>query len=104
VDVWIDATGEIRTERDEGETKELFVLSCSGVPADQRVTVATFRNKSSADMSLHLEMLAEEVVMSPGHAVELLACPTDGLLPITIDWVEGGLQIHPHHEFDQTGT
>jgi len=51
-------------------------------------------------MSLYLEMLAEEVVMSPGHAVELLACPTDGLLPITIDWVEGGLQIHPHHEFD----
>jgi hypothetical protein len=45
-------------------------------------------------------MLGAEVVMSPGHEVELLAYPGEGLLPITIDYVEGGLQIHPNKEFD----
>jgi hypothetical protein len=67
---------------------------------DQYVTVAEFRNESASRNTLYLEMLAEEVVMSPGHAVELLARPSDGLLPITVDYVDGGLQIHPYKEFD----
>jgi hypothetical protein len=67
---------------------------------DQYVTVAEFRNESASRITLYLEMLAEEVVMSPGHAVELLARPSDGLLPITVDYVDGGLQIHPYKEFD----
>lgn len=67
---------------------------------DRYVTVARIRNGSKTVMRLYLEMLGEEVVMSPGHAVDLLAYPGEGLLPITIDSVEGGLQIHPHKEFD----
>jgi len=51
-------------------------------------------------MRLYLEMLAEEVVLSPGHSVELLARPSADLLPITVDYVVGGLQVHPHRECD----
>lgn len=32
--------------------------------------------------------------------MELPALPSEGLLPITIASVDGGLQIHPHKEFD----
>lgn len=63
------------------------------------VTVGHFRNQTDADMTLYLEMIAAEVVMSPGHEVELLGAGED-LLPITVDYVEGGLQIHPNKEFD----
>lgn len=45
-------------------------------------------------------MIPEEVILSPGHSVDLLAKPTDDLLPLTIDYVEGGLQIHACREFD----
>jgi hypothetical protein len=51
-------------------------------------------------MRLYLEMLGEEVVLAPGHEVELLALPLEDLLPLTVSYVEGGLQIHPHKEFD----
>lgn len=51
-------------------------------------------------MSLYLEMIPEEVVLSPGHSVELVARPTAGLLPLTISQVEDGLQIHACREFD----
>lgn len=63
-------------------------------------TVAVFMNDGDSDMSLHLEMLAEEVILAPGHRVELLAKPSSGLLPLTIGHFAGGLQIHPHQEFD----
>lgn len=62
--------------------------------------LGVFRNDTAGEMRLHLEMLAEEVVLGPGHSVELLARPTEGLLPLTIDYAPGGLQIHPHKEFD----
>ena len=62
--------------------------------------VGIFRNDTERELRLHLEMLAAEVVLSPGHEVELLARPSEGLLPLTIDLVEGGLQIHPAREFD----
>jgi hypothetical protein len=32
--------------------------------------------------------------------VELLGRPGEDLLPITVGYVAGGLQIHPHREFD----
>jgi len=51
-------------------------------------------------MSLHLEMLGEEVILAPGHEVELLALPLEGLLPIAVAYVQGGIQVHPHKEFD----
>jgi len=66
----------------------------------EHVVVARFRNDSDREVRLYLEMLGQEVVMSSGHSVDLLACPSEALLPITIEYVEGGLQIHPHKEFD----
>jgi hypothetical protein len=64
------------------------------------ITVARFCNETGAEMRLYLEMTAAEVVMRPGHVIDLLASPEEGLLPITIDCVKGGLQIHPHKQFD----
>jgi len=59
-----------------------------------------FKNDSAKDMRLFLEMVPEEVVLSPGQSVKLLAKPSAGLLPLSIDYVEGGLQIHARKEFD----
>ena len=66
----------------------------------QHVCVAHFHNETSVPMTLHLEMLGEEVVLAPGQQVELLALPLPDLLPLAINYVKGGLQIHPHKEFD----
>lgn len=59
------------------------------------LVVGEFRNDTSQEMSLYLEMTCEEVVLAPGQEVELLAKPDPDLLPLTADFVEGGLQIHP---------
>ena len=64
------------------------------------VTVGHFRNDTSDEMRLFLEMSGEEVVLSPGQAVELLAKRSPNLLPVTMDYVLGGIQIHPWKEFD----
>ena len=66
----------------------------------QHVCVGHFHNDSASRMTLYLEMLGARVVLEPGHEVELLALPLEDLLPLSIDYVEGGLQIHPHKEFD----
>jgi hypothetical protein len=66
----------------------------------QYVTVARFRNESAAEMRLYLEMIGAEIVMRPGHMIDLLVPKGEDLLPITIDTVDGGLQIHPHRQFD----
>jgi hypothetical protein len=64
------------------------------------VVVGGFTNDTNHEMRLFLELLGEEIVMEPGHSVELMASNTSGLLPLTVSYVEGGLQIHPHKEFD----
>jgi hypothetical protein len=64
------------------------------------LVVGEFRNDTGEEMRLVLEMTCEELVLSPGHAVELLARPSPNLLPLTTDLVVGGLQIHPRREFD----
>ena len=64
------------------------------------VVAGAFTNDTSLEMWLFLEMLGEEIVMAPGHSVELMASDTSDLLPITVSYVEGGLLIHPHKEFD----
>jgi len=64
------------------------------------LVVFSHRNDTSSDCHIYLEMVPEEVVLSPGHAIELLAKPTSDLLPLTIDHVEGGLQIYACREFD----
>ena len=68
--------------------------------AHRHVCVAQFRNDTGNPMTLYLEMLGEEVVLAPGHEVDLLALPHDDLLPLTISYVEGGVQIHPHKVAD----
>lgn len=68
--------------------------------ASEYPIVGSFRNDTPSDLHLHLEMVPEEVVLSPGHSVDLLAKPTAGLLPLTVDYVLGGLQIHACREFD----
>lgn len=68
-------------------------------PAEYPV-VGVFTNDTTRPMTLYLEMIPEEVVLSPGHSVELVARPTPDLLPLTIDEVDGGLHIHACREFD----
>ncbi|RZI59478.1 MAG: hypothetical protein EOP37_11360 [Rubrivivax sp.] len=67
---------------------------------DDLISVGFFRNDTDRPMVLYLEMLAEEVHLSPGDAVELLAVADPDLLPLTIDMVDDGLQIHAHKAID----
>lgn len=62
--------------------------------------VVEFSNDTDKEMKLYLEMLSEEVVLSPGHSIQLLAMPSPNLLPLTIGYVEDGLQIYPYKEVD----
>jgi hypothetical protein len=64
------------------------------------ILVGKFSNNTATEMGLYLEMLCEEIVLSPGHTVELFAKQSIDLLPLTINYVEGGLQIYPFKEFD----
>lgn len=57
-------------------------------------------NTTNLEMTLFLELLCEEVILSPGHSVELLAMPSPDLLPLSVEPVEGGLHIHAHMEAD----
>ena len=68
-------------------------------PADYAV-VGSFENDTPKTMRLYLEMVPQELVLGPGHRVELLARPSPDLLPLTISMVGDGLQIHAHKEFD----
>jgi hypothetical protein len=67
---------------------------------EELVVVGAFTNNTGFEMRLFLEMLGEEVVMAPGHSVELMASNNPDLLPLTVSYVDGGLQIHPYMEFD----
>ncbi len=55
-------------------------------PADYPV-VAELVNDREVDLDVYLEMLCQHVVLSPGHRIELLARPAEGVLPIerTVD-------------------
>jgi len=68
-------------------------------PADYQV-LAKFVNETSGKMRVYLECLGDELVLSPGHEVELLARPSNGLLPLTINYVEGGVQIYAERDID----
>ena len=63
-------------------------------------TVWSFSNDTSSDLCLYLEMVPEEVILSPGHSVDLLAKPTDELLPLSVEHVDNGYHVHAHREFD----
>jgi hypothetical protein len=62
------------------------------------ITVATFTNATPAEMRIYLEMVGDEVVLSPGHEIELLAKRSEGVLPVTVKYVDDGLQVYPHRE------
>ena len=51
-------------------------------------------------MTLYLEMVPESVVLEPGDEVDLLARPTENLLPLDVASVQGDVSIHAHREFD----
>jgi len=68
--------------------------------SERHVCVAHFANDTQESMTLSLEMLGERVVLAPGHEVELLALPLPNLLPLTVSYVKGGVQVHPYKEGD----
>ena len=59
-----------------------------------------FKNDTASTVTLYLEMVSEEVVLEIGDEIELLARPSDGLLPLDIAVVEGGFQIHAYKGWD----
>ena len=59
-----------------------------------------FENDTASTVTLYLEMVPEEVVLEIGDEIELLARPSDSLLPLNIAVVEGGFQIHAYKEWD----
>jgi len=62
--------------------------------------VGYFKNDSNSTMTLYLEMIPEEVILEIGDEIELLARPSEGLLPLDIAAVEGGFQIHACRDWD----
>lgn len=64
------------------------------------IVVAEFKNDSPSEMFIFLEMTCEEIYLAPGHHIELLAKNTETLLPISVFYVVGGLQVFPKQEFD----
>jgi len=62
--------------------------------------VGKFKNETAVTMTLYLEMVPEEVILEPGDEVELLARPSNELLPLDVAPVKGGLHIHAHKEWD----
>ena len=71
---------------------------------DKYLTVASFGNDTDKDITLYLEMMCEEVVLSPGHQIDLLAKPSPDLLPIAIHQVAEGMQVFPIGSSTRTGT
>lgn len=66
----------------------------------QYPVIGQFRNDMADEIRLFLEMTCEEVILAPGHAIELLARPDPDLLPLTVDVVPNGLQIFPRRIAD----
>ena len=56
---------------------------------------AIFGKATSEEPSLPLEILAEEVILAPGHRAELLARPSSGSLQIGVLRVDRGLRGQP---------
>ncbi len=58
------------------------------------IIVGIFDNHTEQDLSLYLELTCEEVILSPKQSIKLMAKKENGLLPITVSLVTGGLQIY----------
>ena len=62
----------------------------------QYTSVGIFSNDSEVEITVYLEMLCEEIRVAPGLSFELLIEDIPEALPVTINYVKGGLQIYPH--------
>jgi len=60
-------------------------------------SVGNFSNNTDENLSINLELLCEEIVLSPGHQVELLIEDVEGALPVSIVYDKNSLQIYPGH-------
>ncbi len=59
-------------------------------------SVGFFSNDTDKDITIYLEMLCEEIHVSPNQSFELLIEDIQDALPVTINYVKSGLQIYPH--------
>lgn len=68
--------------------------------ASDYVVVHEVVNDTPREMRVFLEMTCEEIFLSPGQQMQLLARPSEDLLPITVAPLKDGLQIFPNRQFD----
>lgn len=68
-------------------------------PSDYLV-VAEFTNDGDQEMRIFLEMTCEEIFVPVGQTIELLARPSEDLLPITVAYLRDRLQVFACREFD----
>jgi hypothetical protein len=59
-------------------------------------SVGFFSNNTDKEITIYLEMHCEEIRVSPDQSFELLIEDIHDALPVTINYVESGLQIYPH--------
>jgi hypothetical protein len=62
-------------------------------------TVGIFSNETKEDMTLCLEMSCEEVILSPGHKVELLIENLEECFPVNVLYHSDALQVYPSGGF-----
>ncbi len=59
-------------------------------------SVGIISNETDKEMTVFLELLCEEIRVAPGLSFELLIEEIPEALPVSINYVDGGLQIYPH--------
>lgn len=73
-------------------------ILCNGtflLKASVYTTYCLFDNSSDHDISISLELSCEEIIMSPGHKLELLIPDYIGDVPPCIIFWESGIQVYP---------
>ncbi len=68
--------------------------------ASDYVVVHEVVNDTEREMRVFLEMTCEEIFLAPGQRMQLLAKPSEDLLPLTVTPLQDGLQIFPNRQFD----
>lgn len=56
--------------------------------------VLELENHGTTELRAWLEMVPECVILSPGHRIELLARPDEGLLPLDLERTADGWVVH----------
>ena len=56
--------------------------------------VLELENPGATQLTAWLEMVPECVILSPGHRIELLARPDEGLLPLDVERTADGWVVH----------